>query len=118
MKQEYSYLRQIKYFYKGILLLRQSKESNCAIVRPLGSFNCSSLNLLCSLTHKGAVKAFSLLKSPAAFLISKRCRIYKREYEIHSVTHGHEVAQLRWSENEEVSQTNRLHMNDNEAQNW
>lgn len=46
--------------YKGILLLQQSKESNFATGKPLGSLHCSSLNSLHSLTPQGAVKALSL----------------------------------------------------------
>lgn len=42
----------------------------------------------------------------------------KIEQKTDSATRGHEVARLRWSECDEVSQTNRLHMNDNEAENW
>lgn len=35
----------------------------------------------------------------------------------YAVTHG-QARLPSWSEYEEVSQTNRLHMNDNEAENW
>lgn len=40
-----------------------------------------------------------------------------KDSEEYTVTHGR--AWLRsWSEYQEVSQTNRLHMKDNEAENW
>lgn len=43
-KSLHGYQCRIEHFSKDILRVRQRKESDCAIVRPLGRFYCSSLN--------------------------------------------------------------------------
>lgn len=92
----------------------QCSERNGALARPHESFYCCFIVFICAVLH---LKENVLQKFCRGGMSHQGKKDITKDSKEYTVTHG-QAWLPGWSEYDEVSQTNRLHMNDNEAENW